>query len=139
MLRQAIAAAAILLAAGCGGGEEAPPTASVSGKVTFQGAPVTEGFVNFASDAGFAASAPLQEDGAYELVTQYGDMPTGPYKVSVTPPSPPDTGMGDATAEAPPMPDPENIPKKYREYGTSGLTVEVTEDGANTFDFDLQP
>lgn len=120
---------------GCGdGGAEAPPIATVSGKVTFDGTAVSEGVVNF-NGVGFGAQATLGSDGTYELTSQYGSgIPLGSYKISIEPP-PPETKPD--TAELVDAGDFENIPKKYRSPETSGFTAEVKE-GSNTFDFDMK-
>src|SRR5437868_1262407 len=53
---------------GCGSGDSFPPSARVTGQITFQGQPVTEGVVNFISPkTGTAGSGVLNDDGEYEI------------------------------------------------------------------------
>ncbi len=61
--------------------QSGPPIAEVSGKVTFQGQPVTEGVVNFVSESGFGARATLGTDGSYRLRSHHGNgIPLDNYK-----------------------------------------------------------
>lgn len=61
-----IVAAAFVLIAGCGGNENG--TYPVTGKVTWEGQPVTEGTVTFLSlEQGRPASGTIQPDGTYSL------------------------------------------------------------------------
>jgi len=120
----------LVLASGCSG--SGSQHAVVSGKVTLSGAPVAAGTVLLMTDDGKAASAELKADGTYLLQAQ-----PGRFKVAVTPPPPPDplaasgsTPAAAASANAAP------IPKRYHDFGSSGLTVEVKK-GNNTFDIPL--
>lgn len=123
--------------AGCGESADAPPLGQVSGKITFENKPVTEGMVNFAGDNGFGSAAVIGADGTYSMSSQHGDgIPLGKYKVNITPP-PFDPGPP-AADDAPVPPNPANIPAIYREFSTSGFTADVKE-GDNTFDFDMKP
>ncbi len=80
---------------GCGGGSGEKPTASVTGKVTFNGEPVKGGSLNFAPAGGGAepgkpGTAEIGEDGTYSVST-YGDgdgAVVGPHTVSYSAPSP---------------------------------------------------
>ncbi|MCD4728467.1 MAG: hypothetical protein K8R46_12440, partial [Pirellulales bacterium] len=64
-----------------------PTISTVSGKVTVNGQPVTEGVVAFASESGFAIECKLAADGAYALHSHHGKgIPLGPYKVTIAPP-----------------------------------------------------
>jgi hypothetical protein len=57
-----------------------PPTGSVSGKVTYKGQPLKGGYVAFInSSGGQTFSAPIQEDGSYQIPKITG----GSYKVTV--------------------------------------------------------
>jgi hypothetical protein len=119
---------------GCGGsGEPVVEVITINGTVTYEGAPVTEGSIQFEdSSTGISSSAELGADGAYSL-----ESATGDYKVTVTPPwieidlgpdSPPEEDYKEV----------DNIPQKYRQSNTTDLTAKVTEDG-QTIDFDLKP
>ena len=120
-----------LWAAGCA---EAPPAVGlVSGKVTYNGAPVTEGQVALIDrETGVAGGATLGPDGAYKV-----DAPLtiGTYSVIVQPPPLP---MPEQGKPPPQMKEYPNIPPKYREVDTSGLTTAVLE-GENTFDIEMKP
>ena len=125
------------IAAGCS--EDGPAIGELSGTVTFEGQPVTDGIINFESAAGFGVSVPLTAEGTFELASQYGSgIPQGSYRVSVTPPPPPVDPSQPAGGTSGPPPDPKNIPRKYRDFSTSGLTVEVTEI-SSVVTFDLMP
>jgi len=121
---------------GCDRGET---LGKVSGKVTFQGKPVTDGLLVFSNHAkGVHMTAKLSPDGRYELQTARGfGLPLGTYKVAVSPPvfDPPMPGM----PAPPPRPKAyDNIPKQYFSPETSGLTITVV-DGDNPFDIDMKP
>ena len=119
--------------AGCGSGD-GKPSGSVSGRITFQGQPVTSGVVNLMSQKlGAGASAPLGDDGKYRLADS---LELGDYKVMVTPPPPPPPRPEDGPPKPPPAA--ANIPKKYRTEATTDLSATV-KSGSNTFDFDLKP
>jgi hypothetical protein len=106
------------------------PTAVVSGKVTLGGAPVTAGTVLFMTDDGQAATAELNADGAYVV-----NCRPGKFKVSVTPPPPPDPLAAPATQPASTAA--QAIPARYRDLRRSGLTIEVKE-GENKFDIAMK-
>jgi hypothetical protein len=111
-------------AAGCGGG-----LYPVSGKVTLNdGTPLTKGLVIFEGQEGdkkVTARGELQADGTYRLGTKRpGDgAPPGKYQVLISPQIDVDS------PQDPPF------DKRYTQFGTSGLTFEVT---AGTNDFPIQ-
>jgi hypothetical protein len=122
----------VLLFAGCGGGTSQPKSASVTGKVTFQDKPVTEGRLTFMSNIS-ASSVEVTSEGTY-LLTE--GVPPGKYKVVVTPPSitkPPMVGE-----PAPVMKKYDNIPEKYRSETSTPLFADI-KDGDNTVDLELKP
>lgn len=121
------------LIAGCGS-STSKPSGSVSGRVTFQGQPVTSGVVNLMSKTlGAGASAPLGEDGKYRL---NDPLEVGDYKVMITPPPPAPPRPEDGPPK--PRPTASDIPNKYRTEATTDLTATVKA-GSNTFDFDMKP
>jgi len=63
------------LAAGC-----AKPKGSISGKVTYQGKPLTTGFVTFTPEKGPAVNSPIYGEGKYRVES----VPVGAAKISVT-------------------------------------------------------
>lgn len=114
-----------ILLAGCSGGQ---PTGSVSGKVTLGGAPLTAGNIQFTNQAaGVGATAELDAAGSYQLAA----IAVGDYQVAIGPPPPPAPHEMDQAG-----PSQVNIPGKYKDVQTSGLSVTITR-GANTADFDL--
>jgi hypothetical protein len=119
------------LLAGCSKSSD-ERSAVVSGKVTLGGAPVTAGSVLFMTDDGHAATAELAPDGGYMLRCR-----PDRFKVAVTPPPPTDplTSSAAVPASGTPTSGPA-IPKRYHDFGTSHLTVEI-KDGNNTFDIAL--
>jgi hypothetical protein len=123
----------VVLLAGCSSG---PDTGTVRGKVTFKGAPVTEGTVTFTNPKeGGAAEAKLDKDGSYAVPNR---VLVGEYQVTITPlmemrdTDPGKTPPALVEKSAP------NIPKKYRQPGSTPLKQTVKK-GENTFNFDMVP
>ena len=129
-----LVAALVVIIAGCNGSGE--PTGTVTGRVTFEGAPLSEGTVSFSSEGGssIVASAVVQSDGAYVLeLGEDARIPIGQYKVSVHPPAPPFDPANPAPLEIKEYP---NIPPRYRDPASSPLQVDIVE-GKQEWDFDL--
>lgn len=119
---------------GCG--EKGPLTGTVQGTVTYRGKAVGEGFVIFENQAkGWTRAAKLKPDGSYE----HREVPVAEYVVRIEPPQPElpneTTGFRGGGA-APPVPDPKNIPKKFRTSQSTPLRASVAE-GDNRYDFEL--
>jgi hypothetical protein len=112
--------------AGCG--SPALPTGSVSGKVTYNGQPLTAGVVTFINEkAGIGASSEIDASGSYRVAS----IRTGEYNGAIhRQPPKPESPKQDAEARK------LNIPDKYQAPQTSGLTATVKE-GKNTADFRL--
>lgn len=109
------------------------PRGEVSGKITFQGEPVTEGTVTFYSDkTGIAAPADLDSNG---LFTISNGIEVGSYAVMIAPPIIEDVTGAPPTKKAKKTYD--NIPKKYRASETSGLQAEVKK-GKNEYVFNME-
>jgi len=131
----AILALSLLCVAGCGGSSE--PQGTLSGTVTYNGEPVTEGVVVFSSsEASYGAQAEIGSDGTYALRTYEGGVPPGTYQAAVLPPTitlpdTEDSPGGEALKEV------DNIPQKYRSTKSSELTVTINE-GDNTFDIAME-
>lgn len=138
-----------LLTSGCGQG--LPATAPVSGKVTWQGKPVTQGKIGFYPDQGVPAFGEIQPDGSYTLTTfKPGDGAVpGRHRVTiesrrvVASEPPPQTFAEEierATTpqrRAPPIPQVEwLVPERYAREVSSGLTANVAEE-ANQIEFKL--
>ena len=108
---------------GVGCGSDGPPVGSVSGKVTYEGQPLTDGTVTFVDEKiGSGASAELDASGSYQLPS----VRIGEYTVAVHRRPPPPGGKFVKL----------DIPDKYQDLESSGLTVTV-EEGKNVADFDL--
>lgn len=120
---------------GCG--DKGPKLMPVSGRVTFQGKPVSVGMVRFSNpSAGIDMLADLQQDGVYSVRMAKGNgLPEGTYAVAVTPPRV-DAPVGSMTT--PTLPKCPDIPAKYRDPSTSGLTLTLKSDNAE-FSIDMQP
>lgn len=136
---------AILSLTGCGGVSTLPEgeTGTVTGKVTFNGKSVPEGtaIVFLHKDKGIAASSAIAADGTYALrMRREAPVLVGDYQIGITPPT---VELTPAEAEAVNMgktiPEKEwpEIPKKYRNPETSGVTFNVKA-GENTFDLDMK-
>jgi len=128
-LRRAVGALSLLLAVsalvGCG----SKPTGSVSGKVTYKGAPVTSGEVQFIDSAkGKGASGKLDGSGNYTLS---GQLEAGTYKVYLQAPTPEQLPPGQVS-KRPPF----NVPPKYQDPGQTPITKEVKA-GKNEIPIDL--
>ena len=115
----------VVVALCCG---KAPPLTTVSGQVTFQGKPVARGEVCFASDTGFAINAAIGSDGMYEVRRSHlgGGIPPGSYKVmDAAPPA----EFNESDVVTVPVPECPDIPAKYRQFSTSGLTITLDQPG----------
>jgi len=112
------------LTTACGRG--GPDVYAVSGTVRYDGQPVDGGTVTFVPDDGRPISASLSSDGSYRL-----EAVAGKHRVAVLPALPPLADMtvapdlqpasGTQTDVANKSP----IPEKYKNFETSGVTVEV--------------
>jgi hypothetical protein len=82
--------AVVLALSGCGG------TTSVSGKVTHDGKPVVWGGVTLVDSTGTYHQGDIKPNGTYQI----DNVPTGPVKIGVTSPKPPEEkpGRGGKTA-----------------------------------------
>lgn len=123
--------------AACNTGEE---LGLVTGRVTFEGKPVTKGIVVFVHKdrKGIGMTAELRPDGSFEveMANGYG-LPLGKYAVAISPPYQ-DHPIG-AITEAPSTADQHaNIPQRYREPETSPVILEV-KSGANQLDVEMTP
>lgn len=110
-----IGCAAIGLATlvGC---NDAPELHTVSGRVTIDGEPVTNGAVRFMPAAGRVAGGPLDEDGRFQMTTyENGDgVAAGEHLVAVYAAEP----LGETEIRW-------HAPKRYSRPTTSGITVTV--------------
>lgn len=133
-----ILSVAWLALTGCGG---AKPAGKVSGKVTHNGAVVTNAAIVFENQAaGVSVKVNLGPDGTYTAKTADSiGLPPGAYNVAVTP------SQVAATDDVPLVAAPtegdqdpaSTIPAKYHSPATSGLTAEVKAGDNPPFDFSL--
>lgn len=115
-------------ALGCPRGRVEEPTYDVSGTVTFDGAPLADGFINFESETpdGQPTGSAKIIKGSYATKSRAGKK-----KVTITsnkPTGEKDSGGFDITVNW--------LPAKYN--AESKLSAEVTADGPNKFDFPLK-
>jgi len=126
---------------GCGGdgvkGVD-PNLVKVTGRVTFDGKPLTSGDISFVSTEnptkGFAS--PIDTSGYYSLAyspSAKGALP-GDYQVRVAATEGAATmGTGGEVSKPKSL-----IPEKYNVPGASGLTAKVEKGKSNSFNFDLK-
>jgi hypothetical protein len=142
-------AAALTLAVSAGCSNPNAP-ASLSGKVTYNGAPVTGGTITFApTKEGGAFNRPIEQDGSYTMP----DMAAGDYTVaieteSINPDKPKKSygppGQAGAAAGSTPPGNAMSVTGKYvkidpkfADAKTSGLTYTVAGGGKQTKDWPL--
>jgi hypothetical protein len=144
----------VLFSLGCG-----KPTGDISGKVTYQGKPVSGGTITFLdADKRQVGSAILGADGEYSLIK----VPAGPVKITVTTPTAPTVGRRSQDSSSQDKPDPRaktpppevnpnapkwkggvnklrivSVPAKYHTPEQSGLTYTV-QPGSQEHNIDLQ-
>jgi hypothetical protein len=114
---------------GCGGDDDLK---AVSGTVTYQGKPVQDGLINFVAQGSRPFGGSIEADGTYSV-----ELPPGDYQVRVdTPPQfPPGFKEGDPLPKLPPR----QVPEKFANFSSSGLTATVKADeSTQTLDFKLQ-
>jgi hypothetical protein len=131
-LGAAIGAIVILAVAGCG--PKHPAMAYVKGKVLLNGEPMTMGSVGTVPTAGRGAHGDIRSDGSFELHTYAaGDGALiGNHKVAVV--AYDQSGGKSPESEYGKL----IVPKRYANYETSGLTIEVKEGEANTPTLELK-
>ena len=125
------------LACGC---SQRPQPVSVSGKVFYNDKPLQFGVVMFQPARGQLGVGEIQEGGFFRLSSYAIDdgVIAGKHRVCVTcfegqRPRKDSPGSGGGTASGELL-----IPRKYTEFGASGLTAEVKESGEQTFEFRLK-
>ena len=131
-MRRAALFVVLLAAAGCADRE----SATVSGKVTFNGEKIPSGTVAFHPETagGTTVYIPITKDSRYDIANQSPPtIPAGKYVVTVAgselPSQRPGAPGGDGKLIT---------PEKYSGKDTSPLRAEV-KPGANAIDFDVKP
>lgn len=116
----------------CIGCDGSPATYTVSGSVSYQGKPVTGGLINFMPTAGQPLGGRINEDGTYSY-----RLPAGEFKVRIDTPPPMPEGWEEG--DPLPKPKPRQVPEKFGQYRSSGLTTTVDAGSSSqTINFDLQ-
>jgi hypothetical protein len=118
--------------------------AVVTGKVTYNGAPLRFGTVIFQPEAGQYATGLIRPDGSFQMQTrgEGGGVPVGKNRVRFVcfahqDPSKPVAAKGDGPpSEGSPM-GPSLIPQKYLSCATSGIIVDVRPGENEPLTFDL--
>ena len=125
-----------MLFLGCAPTEE---LGKVTGKVTFEGKPVSPALITFSNrDKGVNILAEINADGTYQVMMAKGaGLPLGTYKVIVNPPLV-DAPLGPLQAPLPKNQKFENIPERYRRLETSPLSLRVNS-GENPLNVELTP
>jgi hypothetical protein len=129
-----LAVAALATSPGCNNG---PPIGKVKGKVTFKGQPVKEGRVTFLNPKeGGTYEAMIGSDGSYAVAN---GVVVGEYVVEISPLMElKDTDPG----KSPPAPVEKaapDIPKKYRQQGTTPFKGQTVKQGPNEINFEMTP
>jgi hypothetical protein len=114
------------------------PRKAVSGTVTFDGQPLSEGKIQFEPVKGAQGKTTIAVgdiiDGKYSINATIGPV-AGTYKVIISSQPLVKITPGESPGPVPKMP-PEKIPSQFNSSST--LTKEVTNDPAQTIDFDLK-
>jgi hypothetical protein len=136
---------------GCDSG---PSIAKVTGKVTLNGVPIKGASVQFHPEKGPMATGITDDQGNFTLIP---GAPIGMNKVAISKPAPPDTGnsmpanpkpedmakmaaqMSQSGSLKRTKPPKSEVPDKYGDPSSSGLTADVTSNAAtNNFEFPLK-
>jgi hypothetical protein len=125
---------------GVGGcGAQGPARHEITGRITYKGQPVDEGFINFEPQDGQPSrDGAMILAGDYRIPKEKGLFP-GKYRVVIII-GDGLSGEGSASPDAPPRPrggtpGKERAPPEFNRQ--SKLVREVTADGPNQFDFDI--
>jgi hypothetical protein len=128
--------------AGCTKTPHSIEHAEVSGKVLFQGKPLPGGQVTFVTVQGFASSAPIDENGNYQIKAPTGEVQIGVENRFLLPSKRgPEKGFhprrpGSKVEEKPIKGRYVKISSRYSDPTTSGLTCTV-KPGPQTHDIEL--
>lgn len=130
----------LFLLAGCGGDSAGPKVGTMTGKITYKGAPLTNGTVQVHGADGRGGSGPITADGTYTV----GDAPLGDVTITVKVLGSAMSGMKPVARPpgTPAMPGesdkaPVTIPANYGDKAKSGLTFTI-KSGTQTNNIDLK-
>jgi hypothetical protein len=121
----------LLFVLGCGGSSKEQP-ATVSGKVTYKGTPLTMGTLEFHGTGNKIAATQIGPDGTYVV----GDAPVGECTVVVKVVPPPKAPPG-VEMEGAPKGTPVMVPPQYADPTKSGVKQTIAA-GKSTVDIDLK-
>lgn len=127
-----------IILSGCG--EKSEALYKVTGTVTYQSQPLTNGFVTFVPATSNPIRCTINSDGTYEA-----EVPAGAYQIAV------DVFEGDSVADTESSGAPDTIksppksslkakqmiPAHYKNHQTSQLSYEVRAEDGNTYDISL--
>ncbi len=125
-----------LLAVGC---QKSGPDQVISGKVSFQGKPVTIGDVTFINPGtGSVAQGSLGEEGNYTLLLINNGLKPGKYKVTVSPKITYEKGKSREGSDFKMVESGgKSIPERYHYDASTRLSATIT-GGQESFDFELK-
>lgn len=134
--------AALLTIVSCGCGSDAPKTVPVTGKVTYNGQPVTSGTIMLVpQDSGYGATGQIQKDGTFELTSFKPGDGAAPGNYSVTVQVFPEMGAGAPAVGLPGAEFGEGkkppIPMHYMDPATTTLRA-IINDGETELDLKLE-
>lgn len=120
----------LLIASGCY--RNSTPITGVTGTVSINGEPLTQGVVGFMTEDGFGSSTRVNPDGTYLMRSHLGKgIPHGVYMVTVSP--------SEEMLEGPDSPQKRELlskyPEKYQQFETTPLRCEVREESVQ---FEIQ-
>jgi len=119
---------------GCKGKSDGRPSAQISGRVTLDGKPLSEGSIQFTSSkTGESAYSNLSDEGSYSIFFPSVDI-GAEYAVTLGPPV---NDLEEQEAQAI-KPLRLMFPRKYTRRTSSGLTAKIEKLGDNEFSFDLK-
>ncbi|MGC1274113.1 MAG: carboxypeptidase-like regulatory domain-containing protein [Planctomycetaceae bacterium] len=137
-----ISASLAFLVLGCSSEFDYGPRGTISGRLTLNSKPLLPGtHVSFMEpEKGYLAFGTTDAEGNYTVNSAFdGEMPIGTYGVMIQPPAgtvDPESLSAEDLLEGQGKVAPSEIPAKYRQFSTSGLSYPIQE-GPNTIDIVL--
>lgn len=131
----------LLTVSGCASDE---PRGTVTGKVSVNGVPLTEGTIFFENQAkGVALTGQIKPDGSFLLASHKGvGLVVGSYQVAISPEamlmSADEIPLVGKNPRKPNDVKKSSLPNKYYKTSTSGITAEIKEGSNPPFNFDLK-
>ena len=116
------------------------PLGQVNGKVTYQGVTVSEGSVVFTDESqglSFVCDLDIEGHFVFQVAKGYG-LPPGTYSVAIRPPRPNKPSLEFVSPNYNAKTFCSNIPKKYHENKSSGISVVVKTGVNELYVFDMK-